>query len=266
MYNVVIVDDEPLVLFGVSAILNNCGRGFRIINSFKEGASALEFCRENPPHLLLTDIRMPGLDGLSLIRQLKSLHPETKIVVLSCHEEFELVHQAFRLGAEEYLLKHNLEEDSFIQLLAGLFPQGEGAAEDGETHWNTMAHWGDGILGIVGFKGEWDDELRELPWEADGEILRQIIRGRLDRPGVSCISGPQDEILIYLPRGGGGEAGIGRRERKLFDTVRQSLGGISIAECFYPWCRFLRGRAKRPTRRHLPSWRRNSITPRGVCF
>lgn len=224
-YSIVIVDDEPLVTFGVSAMLNNRPDRFHIVGTFRDGAPALDFCRLSPPDILLTDICMPGLDGLSLIEAVKPLCPEMKIVVLSCHEEFNLVHRAFRLGANEYLLKHNLEKDAFFDMLSDILPDSGGLHEP-----TTVGRDGDplpegsGTIGIIGFKNEYDVNWEPISWSPDLDIIRQIVGSELNGPRRQvCFRGPRDEILIFLPADESGDTYLPAHHKRKMDAIRVLL-------------------------------------------
>jgi two-component system, response regulator YesN len=201
MYNVVIVDDEHLVLYGVCALFKNRENQFCVQNTFRDGRQALKFCQQNPPDLLLTDLRMPGMDGLSLIESLKPGFPDMKIVVLSCHEDYDLVHRAYKLGADEYLLKHNLEENYFFQTLDDLLPaKTHMPLPTTEKLYPEIISERSGYLGIIGFKQKYDAGLEVIPWSPDQTIIRQILQNNLDHSaGEHCFSGPLNEILLYFP-------------------------------------------------------------------
>jgi two-component system response regulator YesN len=234
VYNVVVVDDEPLVLYGVSAILNSRRDRFRIIKTFQDSKSALKYCVENPPDLLLTDINMPGMSGLVLIEELKPQYPEMKIVVLSCHEEFKLVHEAFRLGANEYLLKHNLEKNSFFDILDSLLPKKrctENIAEE-KFEPDTFSA-GPGILGVIGFKQEYSANLECIPWAPDREIIRQIIRSNLnEQSGDLCFNGPWDEILLFISDETNSILDGVLQVQKKFEKIRALLSGYLNRKVF----------------------------------
>lgn len=67
--------------------------------------------------LLVTDISMPLMDGITLIRKIRRTNQKLYIIVLSCHDEFEFVKDAMKEGADEYVLKNTLDEDTLYELL-----------------------------------------------------------------------------------------------------------------------------------------------------
>ncbi|WP_438433300.1 response regulator [Gorillibacterium sp. sgz500922] len=111
MYHVFIVDDEPFILNGLRDILDWEQLGLNIVGQAENGKEALDRLADTPVDLLITDISMPVMDGLELIRSAKPLHPGMKVLVLSGYDEFRFVKEGLSLGIENYLLKPiNLEE------------------------------------------------------------------------------------------------------------------------------------------------------------
>lgn len=105
MYHVFLVDDEPLTLEYLSQTIPAVNCEWEIAGCAGDGSEALEFLQNRPVHLVITDIKMPGMNGLKLAQQLKEKNPEQEIVILSGYDEFALAQQAMRLGVMEYLLK-----------------------------------------------------------------------------------------------------------------------------------------------------------------
>ncbi|MDE6281372.1 MAG: response regulator, partial [Oscillospiraceae bacterium] len=105
VYRVLLVDDEEEIREGIRHKINWMELGFELAGFAADGIDALELAQRLRPDVVLTDIKMPRMDGLELCRRLKSLLPETKTVVLSGFDEFECARQAVGLGVFEYLLK-----------------------------------------------------------------------------------------------------------------------------------------------------------------
>lgn len=103
-YTLVIVEDEPITRRGLGS-LDWDSWGFGLDRTLADGQDALEWLGAHPADLVLTDIRMPRLDGLALCARLRQLLPETLSVLVSGYDEFPLAQQALRLGAFGYLLK-----------------------------------------------------------------------------------------------------------------------------------------------------------------
>lgn len=75
------------------------------------GDEALQLCEVSTPDVVITDITMPIMDGITLIRELKKRYPNVQIILLTCHSDFHYVQEALRLGALEYILKVSMEEE-----------------------------------------------------------------------------------------------------------------------------------------------------------
>lgn len=110
MWKVVIVDDEVLVRRGLMSTIPWEKYGMVVAADYPNGKKALDAMDTVRPDVVVTDIRMPQLDGLELIRILSGRYPEIITLILSCHDDFEYAQQALSLGAAAYLLKTNMDE------------------------------------------------------------------------------------------------------------------------------------------------------------
>ena len=106
MYRVLIVDDEKIERKGITFLLKQMDVECNIIESVN-GQAALEYLAENKTDILLTDVKMPHMDGIELIRQIKerNINPGMKIVIISGYNDFEYAKLAVKLGVSDYLLK-----------------------------------------------------------------------------------------------------------------------------------------------------------------
>ncbi len=105
MTRILIVDDEMLVRLSLKTLIPWQEHGFEIVGEARDGKEALELLEKDPCHIVLTDIRMPDMDGLELISRIREKWPFTRCLILSNHNDFEYVQKALRLGAVDYLLK-----------------------------------------------------------------------------------------------------------------------------------------------------------------
>lgn len=105
MYTVFIVDDEPLMCEYARTFIPWRELGFQVSGTAGSGQAALDALEHTPLDVLLTDIRMPGMDGIALAVQMRNLHPRTKVVLLTAHEDFDYARAAIQNGAFGYLLK-----------------------------------------------------------------------------------------------------------------------------------------------------------------
>lgn len=104
-YRVVVAEDEPLIRGNIARKIDGCGCGFTVVGSAPDGESALGMIDSQAASVLVTDIRMPGMDGLALIEKVATTHPNVQIIIVSGHDEFEYARAAIRFAVHDYLLK-----------------------------------------------------------------------------------------------------------------------------------------------------------------
>lgn len=118
MYRIMIVDDEPLILAGIASLLNWEEYGCRIVGKATNGQQALEKMEELKPDIVITDIKMPAMDGLEFMRSAKDRGYSAVFIILTNLEEFSLAKEAVRLGAVDYLVKLELSESRLAETLS----------------------------------------------------------------------------------------------------------------------------------------------------
>lgn len=118
MITILIVDDEPLIRLGVESIINWDLLGAKLIGHATNGADGLEKIRNMQPDIVLTDIKMPVMDGIEMIKQAQCGETSPYFIILSSYNDFELVKTAMKLGAVDYLMKLNLDENSINKVLS----------------------------------------------------------------------------------------------------------------------------------------------------
>ncbi|TFE25569.1 response regulator transcription factor [Cohnella luojiensis] len=148
MYKVLLVDDEPFISEGLSDAVDWSAFGLEIVGSAEDGEEALERLRQVPADILITDISMPVMDGLELIRQARSFLPHLKVIILSGFNEFGYLKEGMRLGIENYLLKPIRFEEleatlvgTVDKLNAGKPERVFGKDEIGILRDNVMTRW-----------------------------------------------------------------------------------------------------------------------------
>ncbi len=111
LYRIILVDDEEEVRKSIIRKINWEENGFLVAGDAENGEDALEKIEPLEPDLILTDIRMPYMDGLTLAERVRQKYPSMKIVIFSGYDDFEYAKQAIKLNVTEYILKPvNVEE------------------------------------------------------------------------------------------------------------------------------------------------------------
>lgn len=105
LYNVIIIDDEPFVLDVMTDSFSWDKYGFKVVATFSDSVDALEYVKNNGVDVILSDIRMPEIDGLKLTRCVKSINPNITVILISAYTDFEYAREAIKLGVFEYITK-----------------------------------------------------------------------------------------------------------------------------------------------------------------
>lgn len=119
MYKVMLADDEKLILDGLKNIIDWNEMGLEIVQTARNGEEALALFAENPVDIVVTDINMPKVNGLELLRKLREINEDVRFVILSGYDEFEYAKKAIQIGVEGYLLKP-IDEEEFKKILLKL--------------------------------------------------------------------------------------------------------------------------------------------------
>ena len=115
IFTVVVVEDEKLIAKNIAKNIEQTNKNFKVISIESNGEDALQYIKEHTPNVIFTDIQMPVMDGIELIKQISEYNNYIKCVVLSGHDDFAYAKSSIEFGVFAYLLKPiNLEELSNI--------------------------------------------------------------------------------------------------------------------------------------------------------
>ncbi|MBD2861115.1 response regulator [Paenibacillus oceani] len=156
--NVLIVDDEPIIRIGLRTLVDWEEHGFHLVGEASDGIEALECFRKEQIDIVITDIRMPRMDGLALMREVKELQEDVGLLVLSCLDDFSLVKEAMKLGAQDYILKPTMEPDGLVDILRSVR-----AKLDEERHTKRVI-------------AEWQEQLKQSKAYRLADWLRQYVQ------------------------------------------------------------------------------------------
>lgn len=115
-YRVILVDDEPIILRSLKAAIPWQELHLEIAGEARNGEQALQLVRETAPHMIISDIRMPGKDGIALMKEVLAENPQRLFIFISGYGEFEYAREALREGAFDYLLKP-IDHDELIEMI-----------------------------------------------------------------------------------------------------------------------------------------------------
>jgi YesN/AraC family two-component response regulator len=116
LLKVMLVDDEEIVREGLRNCMNWQTNGFEITASVENGLHALNYLEKHPVDLVVTDVRMPVMDGLELLHKSRESGYPAHFLILSGYDEFVYAQQALRYGAEDYILKPIKEDELLLAL------------------------------------------------------------------------------------------------------------------------------------------------------
>ncbi|WP_163537982.1 response regulator [Gracilibacillus sp. YIM 98692] len=122
MFNLLVVEDEYWMSEGLCNIIHNLNNEFVVTDVAQNGEEALDKISHKHFDVIITDIRMPIMDGLDLIEKMKELKYNQPVIIITGHSEFEYARRAFRLGAIDYLLKP-IKSDELKEVLENLKSQ-----------------------------------------------------------------------------------------------------------------------------------------------
>ncbi|EOS54703.1 response regulator [Paenibacillus barengoltzii] len=203
MYNVLVVDDEPLICKGLSGLLTASGLDIGQIYTAYNGHEALDYVRMEEVDLLVTDIQMGEMNGIELMQQAKLIKPWVQTIIISAHETFQYAQMAIRLGAKDYLIKP-LNSEQFLDSVRNALlkmdkplPQGEEILARGAEHFHMeepLPEYGERLNRLISDLAEGDDEQRVAEAERLGLTgpYFSVIKIKLVIPDDKQQSGDRD--------------------------------------------------------------------------
>lgn len=135
MYKVIIIDDEDIIVEGLKKVVNWAKYDCGVVAAASDAKSGARAIRENDPDILFTDIKMPNMDGLTMLAGLKGEFPDMQIAVLTGYRDFEYATRAIHIGVTRFLLKPskmNELEEALQVMTENLRKQRKGTPESKE--------------------------------------------------------------------------------------------------------------------------------------
>jgi len=185
MYKAMLVDDDVAVLDFLKRLIPWERLGFELAGEYADGLEAAEAClADGYPDVVVTDIGMPGLDGIGFIKQLQSGGAKTRYVILSCHDEFHYAQQAVQLGVQDYVLKETLSVPGMTDILARVAGKLE---EDRRMKVRVERLHVQANKSLSAAKEKWAKELHSAPSLGDAGVFGQLEEFGLPAAGMGNV-------------------------------------------------------------------------------
>ncbi len=216
MIRVFLVEDEVTVRENIKRMVPWEAYGFELVGEAADGELALPLIRKYQPDLLITDIKMPFMDGLTLCGIVKKEQPGIKIVILSGYDEFSYAQQAISIGVEDYLLKP-IRKAAFVKRLEEIRRRFEAEQEKQEYYDKFKREL-----------QEYEQHARRDFFETliDGNMSYQEIYERADRLKLD-IAAEIYNVLVFTLNANGNSSG----ERERYDE--KSAGVLAELDKFF---------------------------------
>lgn len=256
MYKVLIAEDEMFVRLGIKMSVDWAKMGMEVVADVENGQEALEVYEALKPDIIITDIKMPVMDGIALIKRIREKDERTRFVILSCLEEFDIVREAISLGVSDYVLKLTMRQEDMESVLGkakkelAAFDRSRKQEKDGSLHGKAFQ---DSLRNYLYYGldmvGEYRKQIDEK-YADSGKKIRMVIldidlylesRKLFDDSYGSILDSAVDNILsellagenhILLPEGNGRTVLILEEEddeelsphmEELLETIRSSM-------------------------------------------
>lgn len=225
---ILIVDDEMVIRLGLKSLIDWEEKGYKLVGEASDGKKALEAIVEKQPDIVITDIKMPVMDGIELIREAKKLSRPPRFIVLSSYNDFELVRDAMKLGAQEYMLKLEMEPESLIKLLEGVREkiEEEGQQKEKNLQINTQIRKN---IPVIRKKLLRDIACGAYLMEKDFEDSREFLDISLDMDHLCCLVMRAEEIYKFEAMA---EGDIDLLDFSIINITEEILSDNFTGHCF----------------------------------
>lgn len=130
MKTVLIIDDDYIARSNITSLLDWEKHGFLIIGEAANGKEAIEFMMKKMPQIILVDMDMPVMNGVEMLKEMKKKGLSADIIVLSSYNDFQYVRESMKLGAEDYILKSELNANQLLEALSGTGDEDDRISKD----------------------------------------------------------------------------------------------------------------------------------------
>lgn len=223
MKKVMLVEDEELILQGLKNILDWEALGLKVVHMAHDGLEALKMWEKEPVHIVVTDISMPDMDGLTLLKKIREKEEQVRFIILTGYDEFDYAREAIRLEVENYILKPINEEELERQLKETVEKLEEMDKKkiryiDEKTQWIHFLNGGvqkDEYGKYIRMLGLLEDceayHAAVMKWNVDDlkeKKITDVIVELKKKEGLSIVHLPPDSLLMVLSDGDMDEAQV----------------------------------------------------------
>lgn len=136
----ILADDEPNIVRNLQSVIPWAGLEIDIVGTARNGIEALELCQTHVPDLVMSDIRMPLMDGITFVQNLREINETCKVLMVTGYQDFEYARSLMRYGVSDYILKPiNYEElENCIRKLAGELREEKASKNEEQMKWGRM--------------------------------------------------------------------------------------------------------------------------------
>ncbi|MEY8356214.1 response regulator [Lachnospiraceae bacterium 54-53] len=188
---IIIADDEKKICRLLEYLINWDEIGARLLGVAYDGISALQLIQEKKPDVLLTDIRMPGMDGLQLIEEAKKQNAALKCIIISGYKDFQYAQQGIRYGVRDYLLKP-INQDDLTRTLKKLVKE----TMEQKTSQETRLHL---EKTVKNYSGEFKRVFLKIVLEQKPEENPETVRKEVRKINSSPVAGRGCRCLVVKP-------------------------------------------------------------------
>lgn len=225
-FHLLAIDDEPIHRRGMVSLVQELRPSY-LVFSARDGFEGLEMVNRNRIDIVLTDIRMAGMDGLEFIRRLGPRLDATRVIIISAYNRFDYARQALRLGAFDYLLKPIVRED-----LERIIEKTEESLREDEQRRN---HNTELLIQLETTAPAYDQQLlnRWVRGEIQPEQLIEHLSPKMQEQFARLVAAQTVQIcLTQAIKQGQPERGIDNIQRQVLSQIDQELAGYAIALSF----------------------------------
>ena len=192
MIKILLVDDDPLVLVQLRNLIPWEELGCDLAGEATNGADAIRLIDQLNPALVITDISMPGINGIDLIQYIRRRDSRIKVLAISAYDDFDYVRESLKNGADDYLLKHQLTQERMTEAIHAVISQTESAKEENPVFFSYEKQKEHLLYSIL------HDSLPEKEERILDELSLGWLRSELILVLAACEDSRSDDDILYV--------------------------------------------------------------------